>query len=384
METLAVAQGSFDLRRVPAQPTRPLRAWDAADEYVLTHLEEREGSSRSAIIGDAFGALSCGLHSHEIVVFVESATRRKALAENRARNGLDPLEAFSILDTSALQGRDVDTVIIKIPKSVSELTDVLHRVRPHLTPRTEILGAAMARHIRSSTVEQFETIIGPTTTSLAKKKARLIHSTFDPELDPGPNPWPAKWKAHGHLLITHGGGFSPTKLDQGTAFLLDSVDVSGLGLQSGGELSLADLGCGNGVIGLALSSRIEEQLGGACHVLAVDDSALAIDAAHASWAASSRDSVSFHHVDRLSAAAEAGSLDLVVVNPPFHDDRSLGDQVAWSMFVDAHKALRPGGQLLVVGNRHLGYHAKLSKIFGASETIGSNKKFVVLRSVRRT
>ena len=52
------------------------------------------------------------------------------------------------------------------------------------------------------------------------------------------------------------------------------------------------------------------------------------------------------------------------------------------MFVDAHKVLRPGGHLVVVGNRHLAHHAKLKKIFGGVNNLGSNAKFVVLDGVR--
>ena len=72
------------------------------------------------------------------------------------------------------------------------------------------------------------------------------------------------------------------------------------------------------------------------------------------------------------------SVDLVVNNPPFHDDQALAEATAWKMFNDAHRILKPGGEFRVVGNRHLGYHAKLSKIFGNRKTVASNKKFVVL------
>jgi len=40
--------------------------------------------------------------------------------------------------------------------------------------------------------------------------------------------------------------------------------------------------------------------------------------------------------------------------------------------------LRRGGELRVVGNRHLGHHARLRKIFGNCETIAANRKFVLL------
>ncbi len=37
----------------------------------------------------------------------------------------------------------------------------------------------------------------------------------------------------------------------------------------------------------------------------------------------------------------------------------------------------------MVGNRHLGYHVTLRRIFGNSELVASNAKFVVLKAVRK-
>ena len=41
-------------------------------------------------------------------------------------------------------------------------------------------------------------------------------------------------------------------------------------------------------------------------------------------------------------------------------DLPVDDLAAWRMFDQAARTLRPGGELLVVGNRHLGYHVKLA------------------------
>ena len=86
--------------------------------------------------------------------------------------------------------------------------------------------------------------------------------------------------------------------------------------------------------------------------------------------------------DCLSRVAE-NSQDLVLNNPPFHQQHNLSDAVAWQMFRDARRVLRTGGELWVVANRHLGYHAKLKKIFGNCETVGSNARFVVLKASKR-
>jgi 16S rRNA (guanine1207-N2)-methyltransferase len=52
------------------------------------------------------------------------------------------------------------------------------------------------------------------------------------------------------------------------------------------------------------------------------------------------------------------------------------------MFTGAHRALRPGGELWVVGNRHLGYHLKLRRLFGGCEVVAGHPKFVLLRATR--
>jgi 16S rRNA (guanine1207-N2)-methyltransferase len=61
----------------------------------------------------------------------------------------------------------------------------------------------------------------------------------------------------------------------------------------------------------------------------------------------------------------------------------MTDTTAWRMFSDARRALRPGGELWVIGNRHLGYHLKLRRLFGNSELVAGDAKFVILRTVKK-
>lgn len=387
METLDSPFGEFALARVPERKKQPLRAWDAADEYVLNHFAAEpiaEGSS-VVLVGDAFGALASALREHNPVIVNESAAGAEAIAANLGRNSLPYLEAYSILDLETLTD-PIAVVVVKIPKSGSELIDILHRLRPHVHADTRIIGAAMAKHIHTSTLESFESIIGPTKTSLAEKKARLIFSTFDYALTPGSNPWPAVWSTHGVTTTNHGGGFSPSGLDIGTRFLLDSIPTfAHLVPETGEPVRVVDLGCGNGIIGLRAALHLTAAKANFL-IDAVDDSALALAAAEDSWEATlpgvAEERVAFRHHHRLIEVVEKRSVDLVVVNPPFHEDRVVGDHTAWDMFTDAHKVLRPGGSLVVVGNRHLAYHAKLKKVFGMVDTMASNKKFVLLQARR--
>ncbi|MNC58158.1 Ribosomal RNA large subunit methyltransferase G [compost metagenome] len=50
------------------------------------------------------------------------------------------------------------------------------------------------------------------------------------------------------------------------------------------------------------------------------------------------------------------------------------------MFKQAHAALRHGGELWIVGNRHLGYHTKLKRLFREVEQVAATPKFVILKA----
>ena len=89
-----------------------------------------------------------------------------------------------------------------------------------------------------------------------------------------------------------------------------------------------------------------------------------------------------HHVHDGLAEQPADSLDLVLCNPPFHQQQVVGDFLAWRMFQQARAALMTGGELWIVGNRHLGYHAKLKRLFRGVEQVAATPKFVVLRATK--
>ena len=94
-------------------------------------------------------------------------------------------------------------------------------------------------------------------------------------------------------------------------------------------------------------------------------------------------SLRFSLTDVEGLSHTAASVDLVLCNPPFHQDNAINDDVAWQMFTESKAVLVKGGELWVIGNRHLGYHAKLKHLFGNCEVVASNKKFTLLKSFNR-
>lgn len=376
MDQLVTGAGTLELRTEPHRPNRPLRAWDAADEYVIA---ETPPALAMAVVGDRHGALTCAFAEVDPVPIIESHASRSALHINRAHNGLSGAEPISVLEASdVVAAESLELAIVRIPKSTNELTDVLHRLRPLLRPDAIVVGASMVKHLPDSASTVFASIIGPTSLSRARKKARLLTAHVDPALVVGAHEWPRHWKSHGCTLVNHGGGFSPERLDAGTdVFLTHLHEILG---DEGGVDRIVDLGCGNGVVGL-VAAKGHQGAG----IVAIDDSALAVAATEDSWQATMPEQLArleTHHAHRMIGVVDAASVDAVLINPPFHDDRVVGDDTAWSMFVDAHKVLRPGGVIGVVGNRHLAYHAKLKKIFGNVETVAANKRFVVLRATK--
>uniref|UniRef100_UPI001F39CA17 methyltransferase n=1 Tax=Pseudomonas juntendi TaxID=2666183 RepID=UPI001F39CA17 len=56
--------------------------------------------------------------------------------------------------------------------------------------------------------------------------------------------------------------------------------------------------------------------------------------------------------------------------------RREADATLW----EAHEALVVGGALYIVGNRHLGYHSKLARLFRGVEQVAATPKFVILKA----
>ena len=67
MQTLVIPQGEFQLARYPHRKNEELRAWDAADEYLLHYLHDEHLPAQAAkilAINDHCGTLATVLADH--------------------------------------------------------------------------------------------------------------------------------------------------------------------------------------------------------------------------------------------------------------------------------------------------------------------------------
>ncbi|MGW0670457.1 methyltransferase [Streptomyces sp. NPDC002746] len=385
MNRLTTSGAGYDLARFPEDPRDPFRAWDAADEYLLRHLEGIDGASpvdlsgSVVVVGDRWGALSTVLAGHRPVQITDSYLAQRATAANLERNGAGA-DAVRLLSARDTPPERVDVLLVRVPKSLALLEDQLYRLAPAVHAGTVVIGTGMVKEIHTSTLKLFERIIGPTRTSLAVKKARLIHCTPDPAPVRASSPWPHRYElpddvgaVAGRIVINHAGIFCAERLDIGTRFFLKHLPV-----RSGPD-RVVDLGCGNGVLGLSAALANPE-----AELTFIDESYQAVASAEATFRANTDAGAEARFVvgDVLAGTAPA-SVDLILNNPPFHSHQATTDATARNMFHGARAALRQGGELWVVGNRHLGYHTQLRRTFGNCTTVAGDPKFVVLRAVKR-
>lgn len=375
---LTVAQGSFTLNRLPQRPRELLRAWDAADEYLLNYLAEEAKpapDARILIVNDSFGALALALNGFRPQALSDSYLSQQATRLNLLANNL-PEQQVQLLNSLEAPAGVFDWVLIKAPKTLAFLEDELFRLQAHLAPTTRVVVAGMIKTLPASVWKLLERMVGPTTTSLAKKKARLIFASPDPARVLPENPYPVFYRLEGtgDLITNHANVFSRDSLDIGTRFFLQHLP------QRPQARDIIDLGCGNGLLGLAAA-----RLNPAAKVYFVDESYMAVASARDNFHRAfgpQRDAV-FLVGDGLSEF-EPDSADLILCNPPFHQHNTVGDQLAVSMFMQSRKVLRKGGELWVIGNRHLDYPINLNRLFGHCTVAASNAKFVILNTAKKS
>ncbi|EBM9141415.1 23S rRNA (guanine(1835)-N(2))-methyltransferase RlmG [Salmonella enterica subsp. enterica serovar Enteritidis] len=365
---------SLTLKRFPqTDDVNPLLAWEAADEYLLQQLDETEIRGPVLILNDTFGALSCALAEHSPYSIGDSYLSELGTRENLRHNGIAE-SSVTFLDSTADYPQAPGVVLIKVPKTLALLEQQLRALRKVVTAQTRIIAGAKARDIHTSTLELFEKVLGPTTTTLAWKKARLINCTFShPQLADAPQTLSWKLEDTGWTIHNHANVFSRTGLDIGARFFMQHLPEN-----LDGEI--VDLGCGNGVIGLSLLAKNPQ-----ANVVFVDESPMAVDSSRLNVETNLPEAFERCEfmINNALSGVEPFRFNAVFCNPPFHQKHALTDNIAWEMFHHARRSLKINGELYIVANRHLDYFHKLKKIFGNCATIATNNKFVILKAVKQ-
>lgn len=137
---------------------------------------------------------------------------------------------------------------------------------------------------------------------------------------------------------TRPGVFAHRRIDPAARHLLNAVDVAP-------GTRVVDIGCGSGCVALGIAARDPSVV-----VHALDSGARAVDCTRRAAAANGLANVTVA-LEAGGTIPDPGSWDLVLANPPYYADFRIA-----KLFVDAaHRALAPGGTLLVATKRPAWY-----------------------------
>lgn len=377
---LVFSEGTLTLSR-PGTGDPTLRAWDAADELLLeealvaaTAFEK----PRVLVVDDQFGALALGLSGLSPTVVADSAVVPAALANNAALNPASKLSEPVHSWVEPPQG-PFDVVVLRIPRQADYLAWLLRWLNGMMADSGVLLGGGMIKHLPAKSVDVFAAAVQTEQVLPARKKARVILCRKGDATLAG---WSGTWK--GYALTGRNGAvdvealpavFAREKLDIGSRLLLPHVTK--VASEAGAGDSVLDLACGNGVLGLtALAERRNLQL-----CFSDVSSQAVLSARHNVERAFPDANAVFIHCDGVDPGV--GPFDLILLNPPFHEGGVVGDHIALRLFEQASQYLKPDGSLLMVGNRHLGYHRSLRRYFSSVDQLDASPKFVVFRASNR-
>ncbi|MDX1713535.1 MAG: methyltransferase [Halomonas venusta] len=168
-------------------------------------------------------------------------------------------------------------------------------------------------------------------------------------------------------LVSHPGVFGHGKVDEGTRLMLDSIEAS----LPKKPLNVLDVGCGDGIISAWFAARGHQ-------VTAVDVSAFAVEACRRTLAANQL--IGRVLESDVYSALGGEQFDLIVSNPPFHQEREITYGPSARLISEAPNHLSAKGQLVLVANAFLPYPDVLESTFGGFETLADNRRFKVYRA----
>ncbi|MCA0934711.1 methyltransferase [Vibrio alginolyticus] len=366
---------SLNLHRYPKRSNETLQAWDAGDEYLINHVEEMAlpDNQHIVVINDNFGALACWFsEKHHVTFMSDSYISRKGAQKNLEENQCDDVTFLTTMDDIPA---NTGLVLLQLPKSNRHLVWILSQLRKTLPESCPVIAVNKAKEIHTSTLKLFGKHLGETKTSLAWKKHRLVFSqaNVQPVLDVDPI---TAWHVDGEKIQLKNlpNVYSGESLDLGARFMLQHIP------QDQSIKHIIDLGCGNGVLSVKAG-----QLNPEARLTCVDESFMALESARQNLLDNLGEDRDIQCIaNNCLDGFEKESCSLIMCNPPFHQQQAITDHIAWQMFCDSKQVLNIGGYLLVIGNRHLGYDAKLKRLFGDSNVklIASNNKFVILQATK--
>jgi 16S rRNA (guanine1207-N2)-methyltransferase len=207
---------------------------------------------------------------------------------------------------------------------------------------------------------------------------------------------PVRGEEQEFTLHAIGGVFGGGHADAGSLLLLSALDRAVVADQVADPTTVLDLGSGNGLLAAYATKAWPE-----ARVLASDDDLDAVASTRATLGLSESAAPdpeaevgdeaggptgpgsSEATWDTSASKVPTGTVDLVLLNPPFHDGPAVDPTLVQDLLDAAARVLRPGGTLWFVHNSHLRYRPEVERRIGAVRQRSRDNRFTVLEATRR-
>ncbi|WP_298120113.1 class I SAM-dependent methyltransferase [uncultured Aurantimicrobium sp.] len=371
------------LRRLPDFESPELLASDAADRLLLSELKHEVEADPSlleaglVVIGDSYGAITLAaiadLGFTSVRVHQDARSGELALDNNAKELSITGFTHHD-LDKELVSGARI--VAMRLPRSLDQLDQWSSLIAAYAAPNVQVFAGGRLKHMTLGMNDVLKQYFGMVVASLAVQKSRVLR-VKEPMSDvalEALSTWP-KSKRYDVIDMTvcaHGGVFAGINLDIGTRELLAVLDQTPTDAKR-----IIDFGCGSGLLAVAIS-----RLRPGATVIASDQSSAAVASAKATLEANGLGgAVEVVRDDGLSSQADA-SADVILFNPPFHSGAAVHSDTSVRLFAEAGRVLKPGGELWVVANSHLGYKPILNNLVGETKEIRRTPKFTVTSSTK--
>ncbi|MDB5455807.1 MAG: methyltransferase small [Caulobacter sp.] len=268
-------------------------------------------------------------------------------------------------DLAALPAASLDEIVVLAPPGVVERRYVLAQALTALKPGGRLTALAL-KDRGGQRLNKELTAFGCVVGESAKRHHRIAVALrpetlqgVDEALAAG-----APQRVTAEQLWSQPGVFSWDRLDPGTALLIKTLpELSGIG---------ADFGGGVGWLARPVLASTK-----VAALTVIDLDRRAVEAARRNL---DDPRVRFAWTDVRQAAEGLDKLDFVVSNPPFHDAGTEDKTLGQGFIAAAAGALRKGGVLWLVANRHLPYEAALAESFSKVRMVVETSGFKVFEA----
>ena len=294
----------------------------------------------------------------------------KPVAERLEHHGVKAVTALPPEELYAL-------VIVHLPKQVEEAKYLLATACDRLAPDGWLVAGA-ANDANGNRLVKWLDELGLKPASLSKNKARTVWARQSESRTDVIKLWISEGLARqvdlgdGIVFKSQPGLFSWNRVDEGSRLLAAHLpgDLKGTG---------ADFGAGIGYLSYRVLTGDHRLTG--WHVLEADMRAL--DCARENLAGvRDKMTLNFGWVDLTKPVPALPPLDVIVMNPPFHDGKTTEASVGQGFIRTAAHHLKKGGRLFMVANTHLPYEAILNEVFKSHRPLAQDRGFKVIEAVK--